>query len=135
MSLQEAVLDVAREMEEEITRVDSDTGSLLYGYVVALKAAVKAAGPYSYAVSRVPDSAVGGYNALVAQEKAALRELGKRVSQEEMDSSRLTEVVGGPGGDSWAPRHPQMPVGAMCSIAGGLYELRDDGKLHFVPPG
>lgn len=74
-----------------------------------------------------------GVDPVLEQMKA--REQQQIAKQQEAAGVVMRECAGGPADDTTVATHPQMPVGARCSVAGCTYELHADGLLRPAPRG
>ena len=117
MSLSEAVLAIADEMEGEIEN------RLLLSYAKQLRIAVKASGGSDRPAPAVEDPTI-------AWKAAARREFAQKGESE----SRSVEVVGLPGSDdmpTYANIAGDMPFNAKTFVQGCVCILAEDGRLHY----
>lgn len=123
MSLREAVLDIAEMAEEEAKCRDGDMRQILNMIGKMIRNAAKAAGdPPSIAVP--PE-----VQHFQMMQKA--REEFRKDKNKEDDGTKMVLLVGGASdGDSFAILS-NWPVGARTNISGEVYQLKEDGKLHF----
>lgn len=56
----------------------------------------------------------------------------EQAQREESLGELMTELVGGPLEGDNITRPAKMPLGARTNIAGSIYELKEDNRLHFV---
>ena len=139
MSLAEAMLDIAEQMDKDALQSDTGDGVLvrlsLVNYAKQIRSAVKAAGtqPNNIASALVYHnprsiSLEDQHRTMVDQAREEFRKAkGKADIQEK--GERMVELV---GQDELYPILACMPVGARMVIGTQVYELRADNKLHFV---
>lgn len=120
MSLREAILDIADQMEKDaVTWLDGDVvnaGELrrgLQGYARQLRSAVKAAGPD-----------IEGMIAKVVDRPAPIQ---PKREAEAGSGLTLAFCVGGPADQVGVPLDPQMPFGAKMTVEGSVYQLDCEG--------
>lgn len=150
MTLAEAVLELADEMEREAADLkDAEpTGYMvmtLKGYAKQLRIAAKVATPPP-APAIVPSLSPAVQHAAAIE--AARAEFKGKVNQipngsldraaalEEGFDGKLTELVGCPddpndGTPTMIQFPPDAPVGAKTALPSGVYVLQEDRKLHF----
>ena len=62
----------------------------------------------------------------------ALDRLGGQLNTEDKVGERMALCVGGgPADGDTVPLNPGMPENAYVAVAGGVYQLRKDGQVHF----
>lgn len=124
MSLADAVLEVAEQMDDAVTWGDMDPPSLdslvtdMLGFARQLRSAVKAATP-DHVVGRIIAAKVPDQPPPVFD-----------------DTPRMVDVADGPavaGAALCVPVHSAMPVGARMLVEGSVYELGQDGRLYYKP--
>lgn len=132
MSWADAVVDIAERMEKAGDSYDGDNGgelALSLGHFAReLRITVKAAGGSS-------PFQVGDKPFLMgkAKEDEFQVKIKEQAQKEEAIGEVMSELIGGPlEGDSIL-RPAGMPFGAKTNIAGSIYELKDDFRLHHVP--
>lgn len=138
MSLADAVLDIAQEMEKAADEGEQmlDLHAALCTYASQLRLVVKAAG--GPPTLTVPPGFTMGADGKV---HLANRDLRK---PEPKDDSKgigkgMVEIADGPMSDDVSTLmeiDPSMPVGAKMFIGSYVYQLGGDGKLHYAssPP-
>lgn len=140
MSLVTAILDVASNLESDAKRLDDFAGNMdddairlndiaqvmLAGNIRAIRAAVKACEGESVSV-RLPDEKE------IARKKQARDEsqLIEQAMQRESSGFNTAELIGGGLDGDMIPVDPKMPVGARTAVAGKVFRLEDDRKLHY----
>ena len=64
--------------------------------------------------------------------RRALDRLGSQLQTEDKVGERMALCVdGGPADGDTVPLNPQMPEGGYVALAGGVYQLRKDGQVHY----
>lgn len=140
MSCLEAIEDIAKRMEERADAWSSlHSGGLneqgasdfLLSCVREIRLVVKAAGGQV----QFPPSLLSqmSHHVLGERKEDGLEIKAKeQANREEALGEIMTELVGGPlEGDS-IMRPAKMPPGAKTNIAGSIYELKEDYRLHYV---
>lgn len=124
MSLQQAILDIADQMENESPDVKR--------WAAMLRITVKASESTAPLISPL----VSNQLAIREAELNLARDIEKRVVKKQLTQEenigQMTEVVGGNSDCEYVPIAGEMPVGARTKINGQVYELRTDRKLYFV---
>ena len=145
MSLAEAVLDMADEME----KIDWDrhmscpTEGVTYvvnGWAKQLRTAVKAAGgvqaeappPGSFLIGTDRTSAAAQHATMIERARQEARLGRQKAGVEELLEPRMVVIVGGNSdGDCLLVPH-DMPVGAKTQVPGGeICVLKANGQLHY----
>ena len=128
MSLASAVLEIADAMEKDVEGL-ADEGP--HGKIVAmmvgnharmLRMAVKAA---EGDVPKMP-------NIENLARKRVAREEADRMMVREGSGFNTAELVGGGMDGDLVEIDPKMPIGAKTAIAGRVWQLQSDRKLHLV---
>lgn len=150
MSLKEAVLEIATEMENEAKALEGTAGAeyarmTLRGFAKQLRVACKAAPDQGPAPSVPAAPALGLGAGLVPEElqhflgvqkaREDLRRAKNATDAQEIVEQRSVWIVGGPHDGACTQIPPQMPVGYRIERFGLVYELRQDGNLHPVHTG
>lgn len=143
-NLKDAVLSVAEEMVQEANdlkdkRDDAGQAFLhdaLKGYARTLRAVVRAAGDDPAPVLQTPLLTPMSQHAQEIEKARAEFKRPKKdlvAVEERYAGGDMVEVVGGPAGTEGATYQsvdPQMPIGARTTMAGGVYQLRKEGKAR-----
>lgn len=143
MSLHEAVLDIAKDMEEN----SSDEAWLIRGWAKQLRMVVKAAGlpldaeaigkaalktflesPVS---PRIKDVSKETFDRIKAEEAQREKEIAEEVKKQEASGASMTECVNGGLHGTFVTIDPKMPVGAKTLFGSEVYWLNSDGRLHY----
>lgn len=133
MALSDAVMDIVKEMED----VDWDSssssvnGALIVVFIRQLRTAVKAASAPAIVPVALP---YPNYDAAVQQrhiEERKRQELVERGRKEEGTAASMTDIVGGKSNGDMVSVDTTMPTNAHTLIAGEVYTLKEDGRLHF----
>ncbi len=137
MGLRESVEDIIKEMEADDAE---DSIHYLRPYIKILRIALKASAVDPDAIRLasaplIPQMSPEAHHRLQI-EKAKEEFRGKSAVMEEALSDKQLELVDGPGYDkacpTYIPMPADMPIGAKTSIEGSIYQLRKDGRLHFL---
>lgn len=134
MSLKEAVLDVADQLEQEAVAVKNNVGvqahKILARYANLLRLVVKASGEAGQVQAFNPAfSSPAAQHAKMIEEARAEFRRGDRPPAEER-ATRAIEVVG-VDPPQMVPVAADMPSGAFTEVPGvGKCQLRSDGRLH-----
>lgn len=135
MSLAEVILDIASDMEAE----DAGTGTyaLLKSYARQLRRAVKAAEgvtptstPHPARDPTLDAPRQDTLNKIIArkiEERGRMTEIAEGIVR----GPTFRELVGGESDGTTGPLSPEAPVGAKTVVGIEVYELKEDGKLHF----
>ena len=129
MSLAEAITEIAGQMEDEAKQWDRDYQRVLNLFARMLRNVVKAV-EGSPLTSPAPAMPAELQHAVMIDKARAEFRKGKQEEQE----SRLIQMIDGPLAGDYIPVAPDMPIAAKTSIAGHVYQLQADSKLHFVEP-
>jgi hypothetical protein len=147
MSLRDAITEIISQMEEDLKEVaDSTTfpGISLKGHIRQLKSALKASEGEPAPAPKIVVPPEVAHRIGIEEARKEFRGKSKRLPNEdapaalliaeEMLEPSMAEMMGGPGNGTFAPIPPEMPVGASTKVAGAIYKLEGDRKLHYVPP-
>lgn len=139
MSLSEAVLSVADEMEKlanDRSEVMSETilRSFMRSFAREIRTAVKASGNDNQKGQQNLISPQLQHVKMIEEARKEFRKDGaKRLTDfEERTDPKFVQVVGGSSDGVLVPVDPTMPINARTCVGGEVYELRDDGMLHSV---
>ena len=130
MSLPDAMLEIAEQMEKASAEMTIREGSLLLaGFAREVRIAVRASSPESVGDTPLAEARkqLNDFMRNAASEQA--RQARSGLSAQESSGS-LVEVVGGPAGGDMIEIPPDMPVGAHTVIGGVVYTLNSDRKLE-----
>ena len=143
MGLQDAVQEIVARMEargDKYAKEGHEILSLTIGsFVDQLKTALKASEGTSSASSfPINDdlSATAFHHRMVEQARLEMKKSKseQEVNKEESYGDSMRECVGGPANGDMVVVDPTMPVGANMYVLGKVYQLREDGKLHYDEP-
>lgn len=125
MSLKEAVLEIAEQLEKHVVSwvPDKLLSDSLCGFAQQLRTAVKAAGDLP-ANAAPPQTADFQHFLAIQKEREEIR--AKKIVEE---GPRMVEVA---GTIDMVPVPGDMPVGAKTLVDGKVHELHSDGRLHAV---
>lgn len=144
MSMSDAVLDVVERIEAEAKEYkESDlhgTAKVFESFARELRLILKAAEATAVGDLRVrqdltlydPERLSG--SATFTKEDRFQQEIKEKAAQEEVSGEQMVELVGGPLEGDYVPVPSYMPMGAKTNLAGSVYELGADRKLHYAGP-
>ena len=135
MGWSDAVLDIAERAEQRAAEwglKDHLHGPLAQEYLLSvarelrtvLKVAVPTVGPEGMLLP------YKGNNR--NKEEGMEAQFKKQSQREEFSGETMLELAGGPMNGDSVQVPLSMPVGARTSIAGAVYELKEDRRLHFI---
>lgn len=136
MSLYDAIAEIAEDMEKEASSWHPEfcmgLDKVVRGFVRQLRTALKAAGNAppltSFPIAPLQSAQSQHFSAI----EDAKKEFRKSKLQEEGEVISVL-LVGGPGDGICVPVAPETaPVGSKTGVMGAVYEMKEDGKLHFV---
>lgn len=133
MPLADAILDLVDDMENDARQSEhSGVHDSLLNYAKQLRRIVKATGSPSVVGVYDPQVDIGAQ----IMEKARQEFRNKRPKEqlEELEP-RMCLIKGGPNDGDTIDIHPVMPVGARMEDRGIIYQLEQDGCLHFIGGG
>lgn len=113
MSLREAILDIAADLERDAENDPDNSAVLFRSYARQLRSAVKAAGPD-----------IEGMIAKVVDRPAPAQ---PKREAEAGSGLTLAFCAGGPADQVGVPLEPQMPFGAKTAVEGSVYQLDREG--------
>ena len=135
MSLSEAVLEIAQQMELELEGRDELHVAIVKGFARQIRSAVKA----SQSVAQVRAEHTRGWE---DHQRSEVQRIKEKLDARVRDSANLEEAsrqvvdgrgaicVGGKEDGTIAPVDPKMPVGAFVSLGDEVYQYRE-GKLFY----
>ena len=136
MSLAEAVLTIAEEMDKEsrlVREVDIYRQLLdisLKSFAQQLRIAVRASGSDARIIPELlPETQ---HALMIGEAREEFRKAKDSVAGEETSATMMVEMEGGLGHDSLVAIDASMPVGAKTLIANQVYVLQADHKLHLL---
>ncbi len=144
MSLKEAMLDLANDMEADVNEEDTIPSSVMRGYIRSIRMAVKAAPddsvplpaqlPVMNPMQADPMQSMVHHFQQVERAKEEMRQKKEEGVEREI-GEHLVEVIGSPDSEDGIPEttviDASMPVGAKTAIGGCVYIRGTDGKLHY----
>lgn len=138
MSLSEAMLEIAAQIEEDmkdtISNGDMFEISEVRAYARQIRSAVKAAEGVPAQNFRIDGISAEVFNRQqIETAKAEFRSKDKLLKEDEREVRMAPCVMGGSNG-VMVSIDPGMPVGSRTQVSGEVYELFGDGKLHWIGP-
>ena len=140
MSLKDAVLDIAEQMEDDTKHDECDREHLIFALKMhsrMLRMAVKAAGnppvpqPMGFSGIMHNDalSPLAQHAAMVDKAREEFRAAKKQGDMQESLEPIMREIADGPEKGDMVACDAIMPPLAKMILSGRVYQLRDDGKL------
>ncbi len=137
MSLKEAVLEIADQMEADAAEFDGRNVMqvVIKGFIRQLRSVAKVA----------PDDNQTGMQWIPAQSKYMVQQMEKQAKDDlESATSRLRAedkvgtggviigtLTGGPFDGDTVPINPEMPLGAKTAVGPAVYKLVEDNRLEY----
>jgi hypothetical protein len=138
MSLAQVVLEIAEELELECKTCETNEAiSLLTMYAKQLRRAVKASEgaeqiKATSQIEAMAASIIPTPRQVLASTARADRDVAqKRAVAEEGMGVRMCVCVGGASEGDMVPFDPNAPIGVRSVIGRQVYQLKEDGKMHF----
>ena len=127
MALSDAILDIAKQMEEDIQNSSEAVQWQVTAYIRQLRSAVKAAEGQNQGIPIIIPNQVNPQEVLL---KHAQREMEQRTILQERAGTSMVQIIGGSSDGDLTPIDPNMPINARMPIGSEVYIFRE-GKLHF----
>ena len=127
MSLREAIEEVIQDMELDLSRRNDDFSVLqditnnLKGYIRQLKTIAKLVDNNAQ-----PKAPTTSHREMIERARAEMRK------DKELETQTI-ECLGGPADKDFLTVSSRGKVGDRLMILGSEYQLKEDGKLHYIP--
>jgi hypothetical protein len=128
-------LEVADSLEKAGEEAEFPWKAVLGAFAAQLRIAVKAAEGPAPAPTLPQQTYVPSHREMIERAKEEFRKKragGSPQPTPESEGGRMAEVLDGPSGGVMVAVDGGMPVGARMFVAGEVYEMGTDGKLHFA---